>query len=299
MVAAAVFSGAGYWYWSRPETPTGGRRVAQVAVSGSGQWFAAGSVAGQYALWNREHPEHAQHFRIAGGAPRALAFHPEEERLAIAHSSGLVLHPVQQLGSDEPLRAGTGFQSVAFQPHSGALLAVTEERVVEWLGKTCCGEAPAAVFSPDGRRIATSGPWPALWDTKTGAYLRSLEADGEFGPVAFDARRGWVVMGARDGRVYAWDVEAGELRAKSPEPAGSVDSVAVLKNSPWIVFAKTSTPMHMWNPDTGEMRTLEALPYSNVVAGPERASVLFGNYAGSVELWNVETGKVLSRFTLR
>jgi WD40 repeat protein len=149
--------------------------------------------------------------------------------------------------------------------------------------------------------IATTGTWPALWNTESGKLVGHLTAEGEyseFGPAAFDDVRGWVLMGSRDGRVYAWDTATAELRGKS-DPAGAVDSIAVLKNSPWIAFAMAGAPIHLWNPETGETRVVEALPYSNVVAGREPGSILFGNYAGSVELWNAETGEVLSRFTLR
>ena len=281
----------------------GERRVAQVAISPSGRWFAAGSVSGQFAVWQTEHAEQAQYFRIRDATPRALAFNPDEDQLAIAHSAGLSLKPVREMGAAQAVRSDSGFRAAAYRPKSGSLLAASDGGVIQWIGgATCCGPARAFDLSPDGAVIATSGSWPALWNAASGKLVARLTRDGEFadfGPIAFDRPRGLVWMGSRDGRVYAWDLQSHSLSAKSLEPAGSVDSLAVLKSSPWIVFAKTSAPLHMWNPDTGEMRSLDALPYSNVVAGPKPSSVLFGNYAGSVELWNAETGAVLSRFTLR
>jgi len=311
VVLAAVAAGVGYWFWSQPPEPMGERRVSQVAISPSGNWYAAGSIEGRYAVWPRANPDQAQHFHIANATPRALAFSPDEKYLMIAHSSGLTVQTVQEMRSPRSLRSGAGFRSVTFPPRGKHALTVTNNGLAEWWdpesgeGSTpdCC-PAPEGVLAyiRNGEVIAASGLEPVLWDAHSKKPMARLAGDGApagFGPVAFDAIREWILMGSRDGRVYAWDAESKSLRAKSPEPAGSVESVAALKDSPWIAFAKTSAPLHLWNPDTGEMRSLDALPYSNVVAGPQAASVLFGNYAGSVELWNVETGAVLTRFTLR
>lgn len=280
----------------------GERRVAQVAISSSGAWYAAGSYDGHFAVWQPDHPDQPQLFRITGVTPRSLAFDPGDTQVAIAHHSGLSLVSVAELQPPRHIRADTGFREAAYSPRTGSLLAVTDRHSLEWIGGfSCCGWSNGAAFSPDGSIIATTGAWPALWNTESVKLIGHLTTEGEyaeFGPAAFDKMRGWVIMGSRDGRVYAWDIETAELRGKS-EPAGAVDSIAVLKNSPWIAFAMTGAPIHLWNPDTGETRVIEALPYSNVVAGPEPASILFGNYAGSVELWNAETGEVLSRFTLR
>jgi len=203
-----------------------------------------------------------------------------------------------------------GFRAVTFPPHGNRALALTDGGSAEWWdyesaeghAEDCCGAVDGAVaFIRRGDMIAVSGLAPTLWDPHSRKLISTLTGDGaraSLGPIAFDDARGWILMGSRDGHVYAWDAQSKLAQGKSPEPAGAVDSIAVLKNSSWIVLDKTSAPLHMWNPDTGEMRSLEALPYSNVVAGPQPASVLFGNYAGSVELWNAETGAVLSRFTL-
>ena len=303
MVLTAALTGTAYWYWSQPAERSGDRRIAQVAVSPSGRWFAAGSVSSRFAIWQTQLPDRAQFFRIPDATPRALAFNQDEDQLAIAHSAGLSLKPVQEMGAPELLRSGSGFRMAAFQPKSASLLAITDSGSIEWFGGArCCGAAPSAAFSPDGSLIATGGSWPALWMAHSGKLVARLTREGEFadfGPIDFDRVRGWVLMGSRDGRVYAWDLTSGVLRAKSPEPAGAVESLAILKSSPWIAFAMSGAPLHMWNADTGEMRSLDALPYSNVVAGPSRGSVLFGNYAGSVELWNAENATVISRFTLR
>jgi len=310
VVLAAVASGTAYWFWSQPTVVVGDRRVAQVAISPGGHWYAAGSVAGQFAIWQTEHPDQAQHFRIPGVTPHALAFSPDEKYLAIAHSQGLSVQTVQEMGSLRHLRSGAGFRAAAFSPR-GRLLALSSAGSAEWWdldsgageSAACCavGEGSFA-FGKDGAQVALSGTDPSLWDANTAKRIGQLalgNAQTIFGPITFDFARGWILMGARDGRVYAWDAHSRALRAKSREPAGSVESVAALKKSPWVVFAKTGAPLHMWNPDTGELRSLEAFPYSNVVAGRQPASMLFGNYAGSVELWNAESGKVLSRFTLR
>jgi WD40 repeat protein len=181
-------------------------------------------------------------------------------------------------------------------------MAVSDNGTVLWTGPgSCCATTGSAALSPDGLHILTSGEWPAVWD-RSGRLIARLTAEREysdFGPIAFDAPRNWILMGSRDGRLYAWDAASHELRATSPEPAGAVETIAVIRGSPWIAFAMTGAPVHLWNPETGETRTLAALPTSNLVAGFAPGSLLVGNYAGSVQIWEVESGKMLRQRTLR
>lgn len=300
MLLAAVATAYAYWEWSRPVDPKPGRRLTVIAISPSKQWIAAASAAGWVSLWDLARPEQLHQVQTPDATPRALAFSPDDRYLLIAHSRGLARHTVMGLQPLQTLRRDAGFRSVEFHRLLG-WLAVSDRGTLEQETVSCCSTTGSAAFTPDGAFIVTSGERPALW-LRTGALLARLTRPGEhsdFGAIAFDARRNWLLLGSRDGRAYAWDLATRQLRAKSPEPAGAVESVAAVPGSPWIALGKTGAPVHLWNPDTGQLRTLEAVPSTNVVAGADPGTLIIGNYAGSVQFWDADSGRMISQRTLR
>jgi WD40 repeat protein len=97
-------------------------------------------------------------------------------------------------------------------------------------------------------------------------------------------------MGSQDGRVYAWDLKTKRRIAVSrPQPA-YVDTIAVSTYG-WIIFAGFGKDVQLWNPDTGQRRSLPATarPSSNLVLGPDGASIIFGTLDGTVEFWDIRT----------
>lgn len=300
VLLTAVATAYAYWEWSRPVDRAPGRRLTAIALSPSGRWIAAASAAGWVSLWDQARPEQLHQVQTPDATPRALAFSPDDRYLLIAHSRGLARHAVMDLEPLRTLRQDVGFRAVQFHRLLG-WLAVSDRGTVEQETFSCCATTGSAAFTPDGGFIVTSGEWPAVW-LRTGGLVARLTAEREysdFDAIAFDTRRGWLLLGSRDGRVYAWDLGARELRAKSPEPAGAVESVAALRDSPWIALGKTGAPVHLWNPDTGEMRTMEAIPSTNVLAGSDPGTLIIGNYAGSVQFWDSDSGRMLSQRTLR
>lgn len=98
-------------------------------------------------------------------------------------------------------------------------------------------------------------------------------------------------MGSQDGRVYAWDLATRQLIATSPAQSDYVDTLAVLRGG-WIVYAAFGKVARLWNPETGQHRLLPAArPTSNVVAGPDGASIIFGTADGAIESWDAQTGQ--------
>ena len=63
------------------------------------------------------------------------------------------------------------------------------------------------VFSPDGKRLASSARWTnavKVWDAQTGQELLNLKAGGEINSLAFSPDGHWLV-GDPGGTVTIWD----------------------------------------------------------------------------------------------
>src|ERR1700675_2633937 len=123
--------------------------------------------------------------------------------------------PMGERRGARSLHSGSGFRSVTFPPRGKRALTVTNEGLAEWWdpesgegsAQDCCPATEGVLaFIRNGEVIAASGPEPVLWDAHSRKPMARLAGDGApagFGPVAFDAIREWILMGSRDGRVYA------------------------------------------------------------------------------------------------
>jgi len=232
------------------------------------------------------------------GVLNDLQFSPDERLLDVANRS-LTAYFV---GGNRPRSVRSddlNYGTIRFSADGRRLLTTTGAATIEAFDvdsgelqlEICCSTIGGeAAFSPDGSLIVTAGHWPAFWDARSGQLIRRLTSDREFLtflPIAFDPRRGWVLMGSQDGRVYAWDLRTGQRAAASPGHTGYVDTIAVLKDSPWIAYASRGGPLRFWNPDSGIERALGATTASsNLVAGAQPHSILFGTDRGFVELWD-------------
>ena len=286
-------------------------RIVSIAMSFSGRWIAAGMRTGSITGLNRDHPGLLRRIHADSGELNDLQFSPDERFLAIANRK-LTVHSLQDLRQSHSLRSDDhNYGTVRFSSDGSRLLTITGLATIEVLDsgsgelqlKICCSTIYGeAAFSPDGSMIVTAGHWPALRNFRSGNLLRRLTGDREFQtfrPIAFDVVRGWILMGSQDGRVYAWDLQTGERTATSRGQAGYVDTIAVLRDSPWVAYSSLGGPVRLWNPDNGMERLLGPKTTSNLVAGTQPNSVLFGTDAGFVELWNISEDRMLNRYDLR
>lgn len=276
------------------------RRISNVALSASGRWLAAGAAQGKITVWDQTRPDAPQQVAFHGSL-NDLDFSPDEHTLAIA-SEDLGLYTLLTSARPRLLRADhANYGSARFSMNGQDILAVTGNAVIETIDahsgvvrlKMCCSSIyGVAVFTPDGQEIVNAGHWPRLWDARSGQLVAALTADREistFRPITFDASRDAILMGSQDGRVYAWDMKTKRrIAVSTPQPA-YVDTIAVSTNG-WIIFAGFGKDVQLWNPDTGQRRSLPAArPTSNLVLGPDGASLIFGTAGGVIEFWDVRT----------
>ena len=310
VVVGLCVATTGLWLGTRRREPD--RRIVSLSVSASGRWIAGGTHIGSITVLDRDNPGTPQRIRDDVGVLNDLQFSPDEQLLAVANR-GLNAYPVGGLNRPHSLRSDhRNYGTVRFSSDGRRLLTTTGAATIEVLDtdfgdlkvKVCCSTIGGeAAFSPDGSMIVTAGHWPALWDARSGKVVRRLTEDREFLtflPIAFDPMRGWVLMGSQDGRVYCWDMHTGQRTATSQGHAGYVESIAVLKDSIWIAYAALGGPVRLWDPESGEERMLGTITAtSNLIAGTQPHSILFGTATGFVELWDTNEQKQSQQYDLR
>ena len=297
-VSLLVISACVWMFFPAPRNRPIDRRISNVALSRTGAWMAAGTAQGPVRISNGR-PRTARGFiPLRRGPLNDLQFSPDERLLAIA-GKDLVLYPLEQPAAPRRLRSdGRNYGTVRFSHDGQTVLVVTGAGAIEmldaWSGATrlniCCSTVYGEVaFTPDERSIVNAGHWPGLWDSRSGQLIARFTKDRQFhafGPIALDQPHGTVLMGSQDGRVYCWDLTTRQLTAMSPAHAEYVNTVAV-SSTGVVAYAGFGGTVRLWNPRTGQEQSLAAAhPTSNLVLGPDGATIVFGTADGAIECWD-------------
>ena len=293
-LSLAVISACVWMFCLAPRNRPMDRRISNVALSRTGAWIAAGTAQGPITISNGRPGTARWLVPLRRGPLNDLQFSPDERLLAIA-GKDLVLYPLQQPAAPRRLRSdGRNYGTVRFSRDGQTVLTVTGAGTIELLDaqfgatrlKICCSTVYGEVaFTPDERGIANAGHWPALWDSRSGQLIARLTKDRQFhafGPIAFDQPHGTVLMGSQDGRVHCWDLTTRQLIAMSPAHPEYVNAIAV-SSTGLVAYAGFGGTVRLWNPRTGEERSLTGpRPTSNLVLGPDGASIVFGTAGGEL-----------------
>jgi WD40 repeat protein/transcriptional regulator with XRE-family HTH domain len=286
-----------------------------VTVSRSGQYWAAAGRRGEVRLWR----EFGQTLHLTWQAHTdivmALAFSPDERRLASGSFDGSVKlwdvesrallwsgrHPKSTLclalapdgqqfasgGGDGTVRCWEAQQGIPVQelPHPGAVFALA--------------------WSQDGRWLASGDTMGTirLWQRQPSGPARLWQA--------LEAHRNWVrgLAFAPDGRLLAsasWDSsvklweweEAGRLRLHQTlvGHTGQVNCVAWSPDGSTLASGSNDHTIRLWEAQEGRTR-LVLSGHSGVVEGlaftPNGGSLLSGGEDGTLRLWDVERGEPL------
>ncbi|MBI4557933.1 MAG: protein kinase [Candidatus Hydrogenedentes bacterium] len=175
-----------------------------------------------------------------------------------------------------------------------------------------------AVFSPDGRRIATvSENWPLgtpsddktphawfvkVWDTATGAELATLaESDANISSLAFSPDGEQILTtAAQDNKARIWDVpSATELHTLATH-TGALNMCAYSPDSTRIVTASHDNTAKLWDAATGqELATLHGHTGSvySAVVSPDGTRVVTASEDSTARIWDGSTGQPLVSLT--
>jgi WD40 repeat protein/transcriptional regulator with XRE-family HTH domain len=241
-----------------------------VAVSRSGQYWAAGSQRGEVRLWREDGQTLHLSWQAHTDIVLSVAFSPDERTLASGSFDGSVkLWDVER----------------------GALL---------WSGRHTRG-THALAFFPDGSLLA-SGAYDGtvrLWGAQLGTPVQDLPHPGVVFALAWSP----------DGRLLASGDFAGTLRLWQRQPSGSARCVQTLEaHSNWVrglAFAPDGSrlasaswdgTLKLWEwGETGRLRLRQTLvghtEQVNCVAwSPDGGTLASGSHDHTIRLWDAKQG---------
>lgn len=176
----------------------------------------------------------------------ALAYSPDGNRLASASRDGTVR--VWDLGN--------GREVVAYRGHAEAGGDKAED--------TNVFRVAGLTFSPDGKRIASSGgPEIHIWDAATGELKSTLKGHkGVVRAIAFGKDEKVLASGSDDKTVILWDLPKEKPSYTSPEQSSRVEAIAWGANGRMIGTVNAAGEMFVYAPAT-ERKLLLSLPITD------------------------------------
>lgn len=154
----------------------------------------------------------------------------------------------------------------------------------------------AAVFSPDGRRIATASRdgKARIWDAASGERLRELPHDAAVKALAFSANGRRLVTGSEDHSARLWDVESGALLGRMTH-GGAVTLAHFSNDGRRVLTAAADRTLRVWSVDgrsaAGAAVALDA-PAGSAVFSTDGQRVLVAA-GSSARILDARTGREL------
>ncbi len=169
-----------------------------------------------------------------------------------------------------------------------------------------------AVFSPDGRTIATvsgfysyDGYLLTLWDAKTKNRLRTFQS--QFGQghtniitsVDFSNDGSKIVTGSMDRTINIWDTESGHLIRSIQSYNGQVNCVDCSPDDDTILSCGQDGSIYLWSSATGQMiRQLKGVAQgTSAVFSSDGSMIVSGDVEGNVILWDINSGNKIRVLT--
>ena len=197
------------------------------------------------------------------------------------------------------LATGGGFPSRGGEIYIWDIEDGSEElRIPQAHSDTVC----ALAFSPDGTRLASGGTdrFARVFETGRGGELRALEGHtGHVLGVSWQRNGRVLATVGADKAVKIWNLPSGEQRKSFGGFKKEVTSVHFLGNGTQAVVSAGDNVVKVVKEDGGEVRRLPdtgAYIHTSDVT-PDGKLAVGGGFDGILRLWDVNTGKLLHKFT--
>ncbi len=285
-----------------------GRSVSAAAFDPAGKRFAVGSLTGVVRICDVATREYTGPAISQSGAVKSVAFSPDGKTLLVAAQSGLSLQcydaatrrPVGPTFARRETLLAVG-ASTAGLLASAAGQGCTLAAAALFPGRTYKEDLYAAVYSPDGRLVATAAKEnnASLWDAATGLRVgEPLPHPGVVFTAAFSPDGKTLATGCLDGGVRFWDVESGKPVGPVLRHKGPVRSVVYSRDGRLLLTSSEDGTARLWEAATGRpLGQVLSHPSElrNAVFGPDQDHVLTAGFDGAARLWRLAREESLSR----
>jgi len=284
-----------------------------VAISQSGQYWAAAGRRGEVRLWRGAGQTLQRVWRVHTDITPALAFSPDERLLASGSTDGSV--KLWDVESGALLWSGGQASTIlclAFASDSGLLASGGLDATIRlWeasLGTLLetlphAGPVSALAWSPDGHLLATGDAAGTLrlWEigpSRRASCVESLVGHSSWvWGLAFAPDESLLASASWDGSVKLWELgEAGRLRLRQ-QLSGHTQQVQPVAWSPdggTLASGSFDHTIRLWDAKQGLARVVlsgHRAAVHGLAFTPDSRSLLSGSQDGTLRLWEVERGQ--------
>jgi WD40 repeat protein len=277
--------------------------VLCLALSADGKLVAAGNSMDEVIVWNSESGNEAYRFTQKDLFPQYLSFSADSKALAVGGNKKVLL---LDTASGRSIRELEGFREanpVAYSKDGKRLAMLDSDcriqvlntsdwsRVCQMAHDASTGAVYNLSFTPDGKGVATEsgGPRIILWDSETGAQVRTFEYEREStSTFAFNHDGSMLVAGAwQNGALKVWDVSTGKMERSLEGHAGGVKDVTFSPDGKTIVSSGNDDTLRFWDAESGrEIRTLK-VKSRRVVFSPDGNTLAHEGPSWTIKLWKI------------
>jgi WD40 repeat protein len=275
---------------------------ACVALSGDGQYVAAGTSMGEVYIWRLADRALVLRLKAHDGMTLSVALSDSGDRLASgsddgrmrlwsAHTGELLSTFQGHLGGALSVALSGNGLVVASSDAAGSINVWNANSAIRLASIPGSGEAIwAMAFDATGKMFATaSGSKVQVWEAQSCRLAATLggHQGGNFS-VAISADGQVVAAGSFDGNARVWRVASGQLVATLPGHEGGAWSVALDTHGQTLITASFDGTIRAWDTVDGQLTAImrgHTGGVRGVAVTRDGRTIASASYDGTVRLW--------------